>query len=62
MYVSHAVSHVINDPGWDSTSVCTASGILNIMNNQKFVCLLVLFSKIFIFISHILYSTKQINY
>ncbi|KAL4104312.1 hypothetical protein QTP88_019613 [Uroleucon formosanum] len=50
--LKNAVSHVVDDPGWDSTSVCTTSGILSIMNNRKFVYLLVLFSKIFIFIDH----------
>jgi hypothetical protein len=35
--LKNAVSHIVDDPGWDSTSVCTASGILSIMNNQTFV-------------------------
>jgi hypothetical protein len=48
----NAVSHVVDDPGWDSASVCTTSGILSNMNNRKFVYLLVLFSKIFIFNDH----------
>lgn len=50
--LKNAVSHVVDESGWDSTSVCTASGILSIMNNRKFVYLLVLFSKIFLFTDH----------
>jgi hypothetical protein len=50
--LKNAVSHVVDDPSWDSTSVCTSSGILSVMKNRKFVYLLVLFSKIFIFTDH----------
>lgn len=50
--LKNAVSHVVDEPGWDSISICSASGILNIMNNNKFVYLLVLFSKIFVFTDH----------
>lgn len=50
--LKNAVSHVVNERGWDFISIYTASGILNIMNNNKFIYLLVLFSKIFMFTDH----------
>lgn len=45
--LKNAVIYVIENPSWDPISVCTASKILEKLNDANFVYLLIFFSKIF---------------
>lgn len=49
--LKNAVIHVIEKPGWDP--ICTASGLHDKLNDEKFIYLLILFSKIFIHTDHV---------
>lgn len=51
--LKNAILHVTEDPNWDPISVCTASGLYDKLNDTKFVYLLILFSKIFIYTDHV---------
>lgn len=41
------------ESNWDPISIATTSGLLDKLNDIKFVCLLIFFNKIFIYTDHV---------
>lgn len=51
--LKNAVIYVTENPSWDPISVCTASSILEKLNDTNFLYLLILFSKIFAYTDYV---------
>lgn len=51
--LKNSVKHVTEESNWDPISIATASGLLDKLNDTKFVYLLIFFNEIFIYTDHV---------
>ncbi|KAL4085263.1 hypothetical protein QTP88_027122 [Uroleucon formosanum] len=57
--LKNSVKHVTEESNWDPIFIATASGLLDKLNDTKFVYLLIFFNEIFIYTDHVINYRKH---